>query len=84
MLEFVSPVHPIMPILNRLPGLFIHPHTLQLHQRDGKLTPFPADHHKHIMLAILFGGHSYHFNFIPRLQRRGRAANNTPGRKRDM
>ena len=30
-LEFVSPVHPIMPILNSLLDLLIHPNTLQLH-----------------------------------------------------
>src|SRR6266516_971648 len=32
LLEFISPVHPIVPILNSLPGLLIHLNTLQLHQ----------------------------------------------------
>ncbi len=79
MLEFVTPVHPIVPILNGLLGLLIHPNTFQLHQRNGKLTLFPPDHHKHVMLTIVSRGHFHHLNFLSRLQRRGRAANNTPG-----
>ncbi len=53
MLQFVSPVHPVVPILNSLLGLLIHLDALQLHQRNGKLTPSPPDQHKHIMLALL-------------------------------
>src|SRR5258706_12814868 len=37
-LKLISPVHPIAPILNSLPGLLIHLNALQLHQGNGKLT----------------------------------------------
>src|SRR3989441_11485085 len=33
MLQLVSPVHPIVPILNSLPGLLIHLDALQLHYK---------------------------------------------------
>jgi len=44
MLQFVSPVHPIVPILNSLPGLLIHLNALQLHQGNGKLTVLSGMH----------------------------------------
>ena len=52
MLEFVSPIHPVVPILNSLLGLLIHPNTLQLHQGNGELALFPLDQHKHFMLTF--------------------------------
>src|SRR6266700_5771677 len=76
MLEFVSPVYPIVPIFNSLLGLLIHPDTLQLHQGNGKLALFPPDQDKHIMFAFLCGSHSHDLDFLSRFQWRNRAANN--------
>src|SRR5258708_8094547 len=84
MLQFVSPVHPIVPILNSLPGLLIHLDALQLHQGNSQLALFPLDQHKHFMLTIVSRGHSHHLDFLSWLQRRGCAANDTPGFKRKL
>src|SRR6266852_2800558 len=41
----------------------------------------PLDQYEHLMLAFLIWSYSYNLDFISRFQRRGRAANNTPGSK---
>ncbi len=84
MLQLVSPVYPILPILNSLLGLLIHLDALQLHQGNGKLALFPLDQHKHFVLTFLCGSHSHDLDLISQVQRRGRAASDTSGRKREM
>src|SRR6266568_5194095 len=84
LLQLVSPVHPIVPILNGLLALLIYLDALQLHQGNRKLTLFPLDQHKHLVHAFLVGSHSHDLDFLSRFQWRNRAANEAAGRKRKL
>jgi hypothetical protein len=66
------------------PEQFVRIEMFPLHQRHGKLTPFPADQHERVMFAFLLWSHSYDLNLLIRFQRRGRATNDAAGRKRKL
>ena len=62
--ELVALIDPIVPILKSLLGMLINLDAFQLAEGNGKLPGFPADEHKHLMLAVICGSQFYDLDFI--------------------